>query len=308
MDEESFVKNLIHLTGGSNSAIGDDCAILDKFEPVLLATTDQLIRDIHYDKYYTGKNLAQKIVGANLSDIAAMGGIPTGALFYLATSRSPAKIKKLTEELTVELEKYQVELSGGDLSGSPDNSESMGLVILGKMHPDGILRRSGGKAGDLIALSGPLGGSAAIIDTDMTSRDKYRNQLCNIPDRLNLANKLVKNGVKCGIDISDGLLKDLNRLLASSKCGAIINFKNIPLSPPAKNLADNFEEALTWALAGGEDYELLVTFPEDKEELAARYNLRIIGRLTDEVSTIKFNPELPEKISINRSGYDHISG
>ncbi len=306
VDEEKFVNDLITLTGGDKSLIGDDCAILENFSPSLLVTTDQLASAIHYDINYTLENLADKLIGINLSDIAAMGGNPTAALFYLASGRPAEEIQELNRLLAEKLDNLRVELAGGDLPASSKNQETLGRVLRGKKHPEGILKRSCGKKDDLVAVSGPLGAAAGIIENDLTGEDYLREELCRIPNRLELGNKLVEAEISCAIDISDGLLKDLRRLLVSSGCGAVLEYEKIPISPTAEKLADNYSQALQWALTGGEDYELLFTFPEDKKNKLNGYNFRVLGRLTDQKSQVKFEPELPDSIATARTGYDHL--
>jgi len=306
VNEEEFVRDLISITGGQTSLIGDDCALLENFSPPLLVTTDQIVKNIHYSDHYSPEELVDKLIGINFSDVAAMGGKPTAALFYLASERTPEEINRLNKKLAEKLQNLQVQLAGGDLSASSKNQETMGLVLLGEKHPEGILKRSCGKKDDLVAVSGPLGAAAGIIENDLTGEDYLREELCRIPNRLELGNKLVEAEISCAIDISDGLLKDLRRLLVSSGCGAVLEYEKIPISPTAEKLADNYSQALQWALTGGEDYELLFTFPEDKKNKLNGYNFRVLGRLTDQKSQVKFEPELPDSIATARTGYDHL--
>lgn len=306
--EEDFVRSLIERTGGADSLIGDDCAVVDEFSPSLLLTVDAMNESIHYDSGYSSRQIGHKLAGINLSDIHAMGGEPRWALLSITSNRDEPDLNKLLDGVIDRLDQSGVRLSGGDFSSFPsDNLESIVLTVIGQANPDGLLRRERARPGDRIAVTGPLGASGAILSQPAKQRlEPDQTLLANPPDTGEIARALVNAGGRAGIDISDGFLKDLSRLLSASHVGARIDPTAIPIHERAKTLAGDKEKELKWALTGGEDYELLVTIPEDTDLGNLRNQLSFVGTVT-EGTTVQWDPPLPNELDLDQSGYDHFS-
>jgi thiamine-monophosphate kinase len=238
----------------------------------MLATMDSLVQDVHFSlELISWEDLGWKALAVNLSDIAAMGGEPRFALVSLA----------LPQDIDVEAVEafyrgmeglgraHNVTVAGGDLAVAPLVSVSIALV--GWAEGDSLLTRSAARAGDLVAVTGYLGASAAglmmaerRLDLEPGVRALFREAHSRPRPRVAEGRALAKEGVKAGIDISDGLLADLCHICRMSGVSARVGQGRIPLAP---GLQDAFEdEALSMALGGGEDYEILFTAGRDVME------------------------------------------
>lgn len=304
--EETFLKSVRTLLGDSGVTPGDDCAIIDEFSPPLLATVDNLVESIHYESKASTGLIAQKLTRVNVSDIVAMGGNPRWSLFSYASDETASRREKFIEHLIDSLEQFGVGLSGGDVSAvAEDSANVLNLTIIGEAHQEGILTRNQAESGDFIALSGPLGGSAGALNTTYDQRTKEELDVLYKPEiNVEFGQYLVDLGVRCAIDVSDGLLKDLRRLLDASGVGASLDHTSIPVHPIAQDRSENNNQALKWAIQGGEDYELLFALPPGlRKEMDQDYS--IIGRFTDEPG-LTWSSTLPEELSISSGGYDHF--
>jgi thiamine-monophosphate kinase len=268
--------------------IGDDCAVLPQRDgQESLVSTDMLIEGTHFLRDdITPYQLGWKSAAVNLSDIAAMGGNPTGTLLSLA----------LPADLTVEwidafLDGYAavsagVPLLGGDTTASPDRI-CINVTVLGES-PSGRGRlRSNAMEGDLICVTGPLGDSAAGLkaildgverDADVQALiDRHYLPIPRIKEGLELA---ANHQVHAMMDISDGIGSDLQHILDASGVGAEIKVDDIPLSLALKRVCKRFGwDPLALAISGGEDYELLFTCNRYAEMVLTVPHF-VIGRIT----------------------------
>ncbi len=306
--EEEFVSRLIEWTGGeSESRIGDDAAVLDAFSPPLLLTTDTMNFEVHYDGRFSPTQIGGKLAGVNLSDIAAMGGTPKWALLSLSSRRDPDEQHRICRGLLDQLRPREVQLVGGDLSTTANQGEeSVALTLVGRAHPEGILLRSRARAGDQIYVTGPLGGSAAVLENHSQKRSgEDQDLLHEVPDRLPTGRRLVEVGVRCGMDVTDGLLKDLRRICSASGAGARLDWRSIPIHPRASELAESREQAIGWALGGGEDFELLAAVPPEHRSAREDLGGSFIGEFTDG-EELRFEPALPRALAGMKNGWDHF--
>ncbi len=249
-------------------AIGDDTAVIkESGGAVSLATTDVLIEGTHFKRNLTTPFLlGSKALAVSLSDIAAMGGEPR---FYLVSLNMPADteeayLKALYRGLDKQAKKFGITLIGGNLSRS--KSISISTTLLGSMPAGEVLYREGASAGDDIYVTGYLGDSALGLQTlykdgaeaitTGPNKRQVRKHLEPEP-RLEIGREISrKKAATAMMDLSDGLLLDLGRLCKASKVGAIIEAEKLPLS---RALKKSDKKAITTALTGGEDYELLFT-------------------------------------------------
>lgn len=274
-------------------AIGDDCAAL-ALPPgeLLLTTTDLLIEDVHFRRSFTDlRTLGRKSVAVNVSDIAAMGGIPRYLYLGLGV---PADLclEDLDSFIDGFLEAaafYGAVLSGGDTCRSPGplliSVTAEGSIVEGE-----LVRRSGSAVGDGIYLSGSVGDSALAL------RQLQRGEI-PVPDlavrhndptaRTVLGRALaVEKLPSAMIDVSDGVLADLGHLLKASAVGALLEEEALPLSGPFRQALAVDPSRIDLAWSGGEDYELLFTVPARREgalfDLAGRIGLPLtrIGTVT----------------------------
>lgn len=305
--EEAFLRRLIDLTGGpEHSLLGDDASVLESYSPPLLYTVDTMQRGIHYDETFTPRQAGRKLAGINLSDIAAMGGHPRWALLTLASNRDEQQREAWIEGAVERLGEHNVRLVGGDVTAPAEASaENASLSLLGRASREGLLRRRDARPGDRVVVSGPLGGPAAILRKDPGGRSPEEHRLLvQVPDRLELARRLVELGVRCGIDLSDGLVKDLRRVCRASNVGARLNPERLPLHSVLRDGDVPRERSLRLALGGGDDYELLVAVPPSLENDLPN-GMVTIGEFTGKKS-LDFEPALPFSPETLSEGFDHF--
>ncbi|MFB6345619.1 MAG: thiamine-phosphate kinase [bacterium] len=282
MSEEQFVEELVERTGGvDGSFIGDDCAILREHDPPQVVTVDGITRGVHFDDSFRGTQVGTKLAGINLSDIAAMGAQPRHAFLSLNTEQPSEYIKHFLDGVTSTLANFDVSLSGGDFCSTGNSSnETDTLTIIGEAQPEGVMLRSLAQPGDLIAVTGPLGGPASILEIEPEKRSQQERQLLwDIPVHIEDGKRLIQKGVRCGIDVSDGFLKDLGRICNSSDLKAEVDTGAIPIHPMAREKLPP-QKALKRALAGGEDYCLLIAIPPEIKESLAEIELTFVGEFT----------------------------
>ncbi|TPG64190.1 thiamine-phosphate kinase [Ewingella americana] len=247
--------------------IGDDCALLTVAEKQLLAvSTDTLVEGIHFLKTIDPADLGYKALAVNLSDLAAMGADPAWVSLALTLPEVNTDwLEAFSDSLFEQLNYYGMQLIGGDTTRGP---LSMTLTIQGLIPMDRALTRSGAGVGDWIFVTGSLGDSAAglaiLLDKLEVSSPQYRKTLLQRhlrPTPRILQGQALRDLATSAIDISDGLISDLQHVLTASGCGARLDLDALPLSESLLASVDK-EQALKWALTGGEDYELCFTVPE----------------------------------------------
>jgi thiamine-monophosphate kinase len=248
--------------------IGDDAAVwVPSPGTVVVATTDAMVEGVHFDLRYTSwRDLGWKALATNVSDAAAMGATPRYALVTLGLRRgiAIADLEALYTGIADQAACNGIRVVGGDVVSSPVMFVSVALYAEGGPT---LLRRDAARAGDVIAVTGTPGDSAAglrILQRGASpdspdERALARAHLRPIP-RVAESRALLEVGVRCGMDLSDGLLGDATRLARSSGVRVEIQLDTLPLSDAIRNVFP--AEAKDIALAGGEDYELLIAGDE----------------------------------------------
>lgn len=262
--EFSFISWLRGRTPASPRVIlgpGDDTAVLAPGSRPQLVTVDMLMDGTDFLLKEVGARAAgRKAMSANLSDIAAMAGIPTAAVVAVALPKSGGRT--LGEELYLGLREvadaFDVSVVGGD-TNTWDHPLAVSVTMLGEATERGPVLRSGARPGDWLLVTGPLGGS--LLGRHLTFTPRIREAL-RLHECVNLHSL---------IDISDGLTADLNHILEESRCGAVLDARAIPISPDAVELSRNSGKSpLQHALGDGEDFELLTSVSPDEGERLIR--------------------------------------
>ncbi len=254
MDELNIISQLTAqcpLNASIIKGIGDDSAVLAPEARQQLVCKDMLMDGVHFlTQEHPAEAIGRKALAVNLSDIAAMGGIPLSAYVALALPRSlcdAAFLKALYTGLGQLAERYEVAIAGGD-TNIWDGPLVISVTVIGRAHAKGAVLRSGAQPGDSIWVSGPLGASYP------SAHHLY------FEPRLREASSLMEHCVvNSMIDLSDGLGKDLRHLASSSGLKAVIERRLIPLRKDLKQLPP--ERAISHALSDGEDFELCFTMP-----------------------------------------------
>jgi thiamine-monophosphate kinase len=259
-----------------NLGIGDDAASWSTDGSTEVLTTDALIENVHFrHSTTTWFDLGWKALAENISDIAAMGARPRRAFVTLGVTGATlvADLEEMYRGIRSICDVYDVEIAGGDTVSAPITVIS--VTVVGSSESE-LLRRSAAKPGDLLAVTGTLGGSAgglALLERGGAPEAIADRQLVEIhrrpSPRVREGLALVASGVRCGMDVSDGVLGDAQKIARASGLTATIRLADLPLP---LGLLDRFgeEPARRMALAGGEDYELLVAADAQTLETAAR--------------------------------------
>jgi thiamine-monophosphate kinase len=319
LGEFGLIDRLAKMAGGGDErlliGIGDDAAAWQGDASIQLATVDSFIQDVHYPSGTASwPEIGWKALAVNLSDIAAMGGLPRYALVSLALPPD-TEVEGITSLYTGLLElaqKYGVTIVGGDISHAP--MMIINITVLGSNPQEKLLTRSSAKPGELIAVTGHLGAAAAGLEMltqklnfDEKAAAGFRQAFFKPIPRIAEGLLLLEQGVKTAIDISDGLVADLGQIGRASQVGARIDANRVPVAPEVK--AAFGDRALELALTGGEDYELLFTAGAEimeKVKQAATCPVTVIGEITTgQGVTVVDRQGKPLKLS--KAGWEHFS-
>lgn len=249
------------------TGIGDDCALLKVNGCHIIAiSTDTLVEGTHFLEDIDPSDLGYKALAVNLSDLAAMGADPAWLTLALTLPDvNESWLQAFSDSLFEQLSYYDMQLIGGDTTRGP---LAMTLSVHGLIPEGKAIKRSGAKMGDWIYVTGSLGDSAAglaVLQQHLSIDDKNTRQyLLNRhlrPTPRILQGQALRHLASAAIDISDGLMADLSHLLQASHAGARLHLEKIPLSSQLQAVA-TCDQAMQWALSGGEDYELCFTVPE----------------------------------------------
>ncbi len=299
MDEFRLIAELLApLSRDAPGAFGlsDDAALVDPREGYrLVVAKDMLVAGVHFREADDAALVARKLLRVNLSDLAAMGAAPKAYLVGLAVPRGTgdgwlrAFVAGLAEDQAV----FGLSLIGGD-TVSTGGPLTLSLTALGEVRQGAEMRRSGARPDDLVFVSGSLGDGAlglAALEGGLAGVDEagraYLAERYHLPQpRLALGLRL--HGVaNAAIDVSDGLVADLEHLCEASGIGADIEAARVPLSDPARTALADDPALLATVLGGGDDYELVITAGAAETgrlaDMAAELGLPItaIGRVTD---------------------------
>ncbi len=299
-----------------STGIGDDCAILTVPEKQQVAiSTDTLVSGIHFLPTISPEDLAYKALAVNISDLAAVGADPAWASLALTLPKVDNDwLEAFSRSLFALAEYYSIQLIGGDTTKGP---LSLTITIQGLVPQGMALLRSGAKIGDWIYVTGFLGDSAAglavlqnrLQPSQAESRDYFIARHLRPQPRL-LQGQALRSLASAAIDISDGLISDLNHILTASGCGARINLDALPYSAEMKSQVSK-EQAEVWALSGGEDYELCFTVPEINRgalDIALAHtgaDFHCIGQIMPIAEGIRYLREGKE-VHPNLKGFDHF--
>jgi len=323
--EREIIARIRQAAGSSGDllvGIGDDCAVY-KTAPdrVSLVTTDTMVEGVHFDlSWHSPLELGRKAASVNISDIAAMGGLPRFALLSLALT--PACdgqwLDAFMAGFLAVLAEHGVALIGGDTVQSGHESV-FSVTVLGEMAEAELLTRKGAKPGDVVLVSGFLGEAAAglaLCRLGLTHEPDWQTlvgaHLDPVP-LVALGRVLAASGLVHAMqDLSDGLATDLAHICAESGVGAVVTAEKIPLSPVLRQAAKTCGQSpLDWALSGGEDYQLL--FAAGEQQVAALCNLVrektgrelfAVGRIVEGQGV--FLEEAGQRREISYRGYEHF--
>lgn len=300
---EHLTKNFEIQNVSTVLGVGDDAAVIDHFGKQTVITTDLLLEGIHFDLMYTPlRHLGYKSVIVNLSDIYAMNATPTQITMNIAFSNrfSLEALDEFYEGVYAACEKYHVDLIGGDTSSS-NKGFIISVTAIGEITPGKAVKRSGAQPGDLLCVSGFLGG--AFLGLTILEREKkiYLENPGVQPDleeQQYIVGRMLKPEARKDIieffeqqnivptsmmDVSDGLSSETLHICKQSMVGCKIYEDKIPVHDDAKQFAYKLElDPTACALSGGEDYELIFTIPQSEhDKIVLNEEISVIGYMTD---------------------------
>jgi len=311
--EFALIKRLIKKQEICDSSViigaGDDCAVVDiGTDHYQLISSDMLVENDHFNtEWFTPGQIGKKLVECNVSDIVSMGGSPRYGVISMSLRRDTdiVFIDELYDGIYAASKKYGLSLIGGDTTHGKELV--LNMAIIGQVEK-GIMRtRSMASMGDMICVTGKLGGSAAglmMLKNDIGgSKDHYLNPV----SRTVAEGKAIARHSNTMIDVSDGLGSEVSHICECSHVGAKINKGAIPLRKAAIDVAKALStSAYDYALYGGEDYELVFTIQrENIEKLRKEFDdFSVVGRILD-ASEGRYVMDMGKKTPI-RSGYNHF--
>ncbi len=308
---------------GVLKAIGDDAAVFQSDpDRVSLVTTDLLVEGVHFLRdRISGRDLGHKALAVNLSDIAAMGGVPREAFISIGIPDdcSLDYLDGFYEGMKTLADRYDVNLLGGDTTGSRTDL-IVNIAVIGLADPWEIRYRDTARPGDIVCITGTVGDSRAglhlLLVASPADIDLFRPLLSahHRPEPAIDEGRFLAeaDGTHALIDVSDGLSSDLLHILEESGVGARIEAENVPLSADLRAFCRHCDvDPVDWALAGGEDYVLLCTLAPDRAEtIQAGFRTRFgrplyaIGRITDDGKPVLVRDGTP--MDLARSGWNHF--
>ncbi|MEM9417257.1 MAG: thiamine-phosphate kinase [Bacteroidota bacterium] len=309
--------------------VGDDAAIIDAGEHYTLVSTDLLLEGIHFDLTYCPlKHLGYKAVAVNVSDIAAMNGVPEQITVSIALSNrfSLEALQELYEGIRLACDHYRVDLVGGDTSAA-----TQGLMIsvtaVGKVDKDKVCQRKGIQPNDIICVTGDLGGAYLGLQVLNREKEVWAGDTTMQPD-LAPYQYLVQRQLKpeartdmvhtmremslvptAMIDLSDGLASELFQLSQASQVGIQIYEDKLPIDKRTYETAAAFNlNPTVCAIHGGEDYELLFTIrPADLPKVEKHADIHLIGYATAAEQGLNLVTQGGNAVPLKAQGWEHLT-
>ncbi|QJD98366.1 thiamine-phosphate kinase [Mucilaginibacter robiniae] len=298
-----LTKNIKLRNTSTLKGVGDDAAVLDAAGKKILVSTDMLLEGIHFDLAYTPlKHLGYKAIQVNLSDICAMNALPTQVTVSIGMSSKYTleAIEELYEGMYLACNQYNVDIVGGDTTSSKQGLV-ISVTVIGYADEDTIVYRNTAEEGDLICVSGDLGGAYTglqllerekliylenpNIQPDLEGKDYIIERQLKPEARKDIIELLKSVKVKptAMIDVSDGLASEVLHICTQSNKGCQLYEEKIPIDPMTYDTAREFNlDPTVCALSGGEDYELLFTVKQaDYDKIKHDVDISIIGYITE---------------------------
>lgn len=300
--------------------IGDDAAVTKvPTGQCVVTTTDTLVEGVHFLADTAPEAIAHKAIAVNLSDLAAMGAEPAWISLSLSLPNINENwVKAFSEKIHSLSHYFSFQLIGGDTVQGP---LSITITAQGFIPDNNQITRSGAEPNDWLLVTGCLGDAGVGLDilTDKVrvSNAEHASYLKNrhwFPTPRVLAGTTLRRVATSCIDVSDGLIQDLNQVILRSEVGAIVHLDKLPISEALGKNIENLTAALTYAATAGDDYELLFTVPEEQrvyiETALANYNIPVtcIGQITGATGKIDLRlDEQPFEFESKKIGFEHFS-
>jgi thiamine-monophosphate kinase len=303
--------------------LGDDAAVLKADGCDIVVTTDAIVEGVHFLSSDPPDTVARKALRVNLSDLAAKGAAPAGFVLTLALrNANDAWLKSFAQAIGEDATQFGCPLLGGDTVSTP-GPLMISITAFGRVPTGKMVHRSGAKPGDRVVVTGTIGDAAlglAILKggkvADATANDAAARNLLveryRVPQPRNALAEIVRDHASAAMDVSDGLAGDLAKLCGVSAVSAVIDMESIPLSDPASDLVSRRIVGIETLIAGGDDYELLCTIPEDRVDAFAEV-ARLVGVQVTSIGMVVAGASAPQfidgqgsEVALERLSYSHF--
>ncbi len=291
-------------------AVGDDAAVIRRGEDYEVITTDAMVENDHFNiNWSTPYQIGRKLIEVNVSDVVSMGAEPDLLLLNLILREGidVSFVQELYRGIKESCERYRISLLGGDTT----HGQVMMLSATLTGHTKKPIMRSGAKVGDLICVTGQVGGSTAgfkLFSQGKMPKGYVLHRHLEPTCRYDIGRTIAKYAHSM-IDVSDGVASEVRHICNESHVGALVVAKNIPIDPETEQAAVQAgTTGLKCALSGGEDFELIFTIaPQDLPKLEAEINdFTVIGEILPLAEGAKYITLQDEKLDLP-GGYDHFS-
>ena len=303
--------------------LGDDAAVLKADGDDIVVTTDAIVEGVHFLPGDPPDTIARKALRVNLSDLAAKGATPAGFVLTLALhAPDDAWLTLFARGLGSDAGLFGCPLLGGDTVSTP-GPLMISITAFGRVPAGKMIHRSGAKPGDRVIVTGTIGDAALGLDilkggaalaalADDAAAKAMLVGRYRVPQPRNALAIAVRDHASAAMDVSDGLAGDLAKLCGASGVSAVIDLESIPLSDPARDLVSRQMVGIETLIAGGDDYELLCTIPEDDVDTFAQaarlagVPVTSIGMVVAGRSVPKFIDRQGREITLARLSYSHF--
>jgi len=301
--------------------LDDDAAALRPSGDDIVVTTDAIVEGVHFLPDDPPDTVARKALRVNLSDLAAKGATPAGFVLTLALrAADEAWLKSFAAALGEDAAQFDCPLLGGDTVSTP-GPLMISVTAFGRVPPGRMVHRSGAQAGERVMVTGMIGDAAlglAILGgkVDAATLDEAARETLvaryRVPQPRVAVAEIVRDHASASMDVSDGLAGDLTKLCAVSAVSAVIDLGQVPLSSAARHLVSRGAVGLEALIAGGDDYEILCTVPEDRvDAFAAAAQQRgvavsSIGTVVAGDAAPKFMDAKGREIVLKRRSFSHF--
>lgn len=301
--------------------LDDDAAALRSTGDDIVVTTDAIVEGVHFLPDDPPDSVARKALRVNLSDLAAKGAVPAGFVLTLALRDTDESwLEPFTAGLGEDAAQFNCPLLGGDTVSTP-GPLMVSVTAFGRVPAGKMVHRSGASVGERVMVTGSIGDATlglAILSgkidpavTDQAARESLVGRYRVPQPRVAIA-ELVRDHASASMDVSDGLAGDLAKLCRVSGVSAVIELARVPLSSAARDLVSRGVIGLEALIAGGDDYEILCTVPEDGVEAfteAARHRgvvVSSVGTVTGGSAAPRFVDGAGREVALERLSYSHF--
>lgn len=299
----------------------DDAAILNSSADDLVVTTDAIVEGVHFLPNDPPDTIARKALRVNLSDLAAKGATPAGFVLTLALREVRDEwLAPFARALGEDTKTFQCPLLGGDTVSTPGPT-MISITAFGRVPSGKMIRREGANVEDRVAVTGTIGDAALglrLLKGDLAAKTfdeptrVFLSRRYRVPQPRNAIAEILREHASAAMDVSDGLAGDLAKLCAASGVSAKIDTQSIPLSAAAEALLYAKVATIEDIVAGGDDYEVLCTIPENRWDAfnsaasAAGVAVHRIGSIVAGSDVPRFIDGDGKPIALKRLSYSHF--